>query len=529
MLVNTTIPLAVDDAYHALVNTPANQLGQVDIARMNLACAFGLPGAGEVDIASKIATLNQWAQRIRLETERHLYRFHNSPTEFQNSEAYFRMLMMAQVLCEDFGVHYNPASLHFSWNLDRAEPLVAADWFLPGVLGPARSGTCASMSVLYVALGRRLGYPMYLVLAPGHVLARWASADGKERFNIEATEDRGFGSPPDDYYIATARAHGVPFHERDLASGLFMVNLSPSEEAAFFFNCRGACWYSHKQWHDSLAAYSKAACLNPKDAYSAAAGKAVTRILLSTARATNHGEGVRHGEDDPRAWLSPTDAAHCLNVAGHVAEIDGHLAKAQGRYAEASRLDPSSLDFQLDCKRIKYKTLAQALAQHHPPFPPEQFLEWGRHAEVTLGDLYAAQACFARAVALNRDPLAVVCLHRMAQRELRIPAGPDHADLRLVLPKASQALIYATRGTCLEAQGRFAEARDHFAVAAHLAPACTQYHHAVIRSDQADQKLQYSASRDGQAPPPAWQPRIIAELTICVTPFREHSVTVKRK
>lgn len=39
--------------------------------------------------------------------------------------------------------------------------------------------------MLYVAIGRRLGYPLKLVECKGHLFVRWE--DAKERFNIEGT------------------------------------------------------------------------------------------------------------------------------------------------------------------------------------------------------------------------------------------------------------------------------------------------------------------------------------------------------
>ena len=48
------------------------------------------------------------ANRVRAETERHRYRFQKNPAEFENSDGFFRMLMMAVVLAEDFNIHYDP-------------------------------------------------------------------------------------------------------------------------------------------------------------------------------------------------------------------------------------------------------------------------------------------------------------------------------------------------------------------------------------------------------------------------------------
>ena len=44
----------------------------------------------------------------------------------------------------------------------------ARDVFLHGLTGPERRGTCSSLPVLHVAVGRRLGYPLKLVTTKGH-------------------------------------------------------------------------------------------------------------------------------------------------------------------------------------------------------------------------------------------------------------------------------------------------------------------------------------------------------------------------
>jgi hypothetical protein len=51
--------------------------------------------------------------------------------------------------------------------------------FLHGLLGPERVGTCSSLPVLYVAVGRQLGYPLKLVTAKGHLFVRWEGAESR--------------------------------------------------------------------------------------------------------------------------------------------------------------------------------------------------------------------------------------------------------------------------------------------------------------------------------------------------------------
>ncbi|MCI0348052.1 MAG: hypothetical protein L0Z53_01390, partial [Acidobacteriales bacterium] len=138
-----------------------------DIALANLACAQGLPGAEDLDMAQALKTLAAWCERVRHETDRHWHRFSQSRQEYNNSAAYFKMLMLVTVLQQDFGVRYNPERANDPDFTD------SRDLFIHGLLGPDRTGTCMSMPALYVAVGRRLGYPLKLAQARRHLYVRW--------------------------------------------------------------------------------------------------------------------------------------------------------------------------------------------------------------------------------------------------------------------------------------------------------------------------------------------------------------------
>ena len=86
-----------------------------------------------------MATLDEWAERVRSETERHLYRYRANPREFESSEGYFRMLMMAVVVYEDFSVRYNPERMSTPGTLEANDHFFAdsRDLFLHGLLGKA--------------------------------------------------------------------------------------------------------------------------------------------------------------------------------------------------------------------------------------------------------------------------------------------------------------------------------------------------------------------------------------------------------
>jgi hypothetical protein len=67
-----------------------DELRRQDLALVNLRCAEGLPGSEDLSTQKCLATLDQWTQRVRFETERHLYRAHDPrySKHYRNSEAY---------------------------------------------------------------------------------------------------------------------------------------------------------------------------------------------------------------------------------------------------------------------------------------------------------------------------------------------------------------------------------------------------------------------------------------------------------
>ena len=193
-----------------------------DLARLNLICAADLPGSEGLDIPAELERLDAWAARVRAETDRDIHNFFKNPAEFEHSEPYYRVLMLVTVLQQDLGVRYNPDRVH--------EPdfTNSKDLFIHGLLQaspgqddaeevPHDGGTCVSLPVLYVAVGRRLGYPLKLATTKEHVFARWD--DGHERFNIEATSI-GLNTFPDEYYKNWDHDHAVvSVDESVLASG----------------------------------------------------------------------------------------------------------------------------------------------------------------------------------------------------------------------------------------------------------------------------------------------------------------------
>jgi hypothetical protein len=294
-------PAAPASSLTTLLNFPMTELPEMDVARVNLLCAGGLPGAEDCDLQTCLRTLDEMTCRVETETERHRYRFQRNPAEFENSEGFFGVLMVMVVLAEDFGIRYNPERAspptndnngcdpavysssrgHEAQRTEKPEARASSrrvppfggaagsgdgffadsrDVFLHGLLGPRRMGTCSSMPVLYVALGRRLGYPLKLVTTKGHLFARWE--DARERFNIEVTGN-GLNRFDDSHY----RQWPFPVTDAEVKAEGYLKSLTPAEELAIFLSIRGMCLREAGRNSEAAQAFAAASRLAPKQAH----------------------------------------------------------------------------------------------------------------------------------------------------------------------------------------------------------------------------------------------------------------------
>jgi hypothetical protein len=223
-----------------------------EIAEVNLKTAAGLPGAEGLDIPRYLERLDSWAKLVGAGTEAALPIFQRCRAQLDDSIGKFRMLALVTVLQRDLGVRYDPAC--------QEGPYSALDprrLFIHGLLDGG-GGTCVTMPVLYIAIGRRLGYPLHLVQAREHFFVRWQEPGG-ERFNVEATA-LGF-LPRDDEHF---RRWPKPVSDEEVRQGIFLQNLSPPEELAAFLRERGQCWLEHLRTRPALEAFAQAARLNPR-------------------------------------------------------------------------------------------------------------------------------------------------------------------------------------------------------------------------------------------------------------------------
>ncbi len=364
------MPAAKAQKFHTLdelLRFPADRLEEVDIAEMNLLCAAGLPGAERLDVGHALATLNQWAARVKSETDRHLYRVTHPrwADQYRHSEAYLRAYMLCQVLQQDLGVKYDMAAKdNFSFKDSRVA-------FIHGMIpAPGQTtadtpgGTCASMPVMYVAVGRRLGYPVFLVATKGHLFARW---DGqghsipawRERFNMESTGN-GFASYEDDYY------KNWPFKISDgeaKANG-WLASLSGAECLAEFLTARGHCHLDNGRAVNAARCYENACGYDPtRPSYphwfmEAAAQCNYRPVIPALARMLAR----RRGPADPRHAAVNLDLPRPSEMAAAAARSEQFFAPAP-RVGQWQSLQPVTGGHQQYAPQM----------QPAPPQPPSPY------------------------------------------------------------------------------------------------------------------------------------------------------------
>ena len=148
------------------IRCPLEAIEGYDVAALNLRALRGFPARKTWMRVGCSAGLTKQPRELSSRPGRHWYRFNEAPSTYHNSAAYFCCYFLLQTLQEDLGVRYNPARIRDTKFQDPKcfDPDFrdSCDLFIHGIIdGPG--GTCASMPVMYVAVGRRLGYPLKLV------------------------------------------------------------------------------------------------------------------------------------------------------------------------------------------------------------------------------------------------------------------------------------------------------------------------------------------------------------------------------
>jgi hypothetical protein len=255
-------------AFNRLLAMCDEELAQQDIAVVNLLCATDLPSADPLDIPQCLRQLDEWAEYARQETINGYPRFQQNPDPNKGSENVFRLWALMHAIriksgleakfmsgdqIEGFEIIDTSMEPTGGPHKNRINSQVG---FIHGLLSPRCLGCCASNPVLFAAIGRRLGYPVKLVLSVQHIFNRWV--DDAEQFNMDGSM-KYIGSDEDHHYIDRFR----PWRDWERKSTAFHRPLTPREELAAFMYNRCGCECANMRFDDALASCKIAARFHP--------------------------------------------------------------------------------------------------------------------------------------------------------------------------------------------------------------------------------------------------------------------------
>lgn len=210
---------------------------------MNLVVARGLPGLESLDIAKYSRIVDEWAQGLAAANRAAEPFAKDEPTYRVGREFWMAGGMAVALAGPRFGIRYT------SEGLDPGRP---EQQFVHGLID-TKTGTCATMRVLYMAIGHRLGWPIKAVVSRDHMWARWDDGRppgrGGTRFNLEATNAKSegsmgsFNSLSDEEY---RRWLGTSLEA--IESGSDFSSLTPRQTLGVFLQGRAACWAVGGRW-----------------------------------------------------------------------------------------------------------------------------------------------------------------------------------------------------------------------------------------------------------------------------------------
>ena len=243
-----------------LMALPDAELEKVDIVEMSVAVAREIPRCENLDYQHYKQIVDGWADDVRRWMSVAEVNFQKSPKEWRNDINFFRLGLLATYLTRERGVRY-----HEKYSQDQKEDRNSkyeepGAVLVHGLIDTLR-GTCATMPVLHVAIGRRLGWPVSLASVGPHYVCRYD--DGKVHYNIEATyTGPGFVSDSDQDYI---KNDGLP--QKAVTTGSDFRSLSGREMLGVFVGMRARYYWDTKQYDAADRDYVLSRVLYPNHRY----------------------------------------------------------------------------------------------------------------------------------------------------------------------------------------------------------------------------------------------------------------------
>jgi hypothetical protein len=227
-----------------------DKLERQDVLFVNIACGEGVPGVPFIDEGQCETRLRDILAVVKLWTKLRYELFQTEPERFDHCWDRYRMACMVAVLQWQFNMLRDP-EWTFEDGADTARNTPPNHHLFAHHLMRGGLGSCASLPIVFCSVGRRLGYPLKLVLTKRHMFLRWDDASSGNRFNIECTS-HGFDTSPDEYY----RTWPEESSDEEIARHGWLRSLTPREELAAFLEQRRFCFWRSSAERDSASVRS---------------------------------------------------------------------------------------------------------------------------------------------------------------------------------------------------------------------------------------------------------------------------------
>jgi hypothetical protein len=269
------------------------ELEKVDIVGMSVAVAREIPGQENLDYQHYREIVDGWTDQFRRWMPTAEANFLNSPQQWRGDINFFRLGLLATYLTRERGVRYDEKYSQDQKEGKNSKYKEPGAVLVHGLIDTLR-GTCATMPVLHVAIGRRLGWPVSLAAVGPHYVCRYD--DGKVHYNIEATyTGPGFVSDADEDYMKNDH---LP--KKALTSGSDFRSLSAREMLGVFVAARARYYRDTSRFGEADRDYALARVLYPNHRY------AYRESILAF---------LWRGEQ----LFDPTETGHPADLAGYLA------------------------------------------------------------------------------------------------------------------------------------------------------------------------------------------------------------------
>lgn len=215
-----------------LLGMTDEELAQIDCILMNLIIAKGLPVLSHIEIGDYLQVVDDWGSDLARRLPLMEREFQDTPERWNNDPIFFRLGIVAWYADVVLGTGYREDHRERQAQTGRILYTEPDDVFITGVLN-TRRGTCFSLALLYVALGRRIGLPVSLACAAAHFVCRYEQ--GFVIHNIESTvSGKGaFAAPPDEAFFEKKEIPRIA-----QLCGSDLCPLTPRQMLGVFFGMR---------------------------------------------------------------------------------------------------------------------------------------------------------------------------------------------------------------------------------------------------------------------------------------------------